>query len=111
MDPGTLVALIIGVIGIAITVVIWMASTRAVSTQVTQQDPGSYFRSVDNDAWGRAKTIYEGTIDQLEREVQRQGSQLTDQNDEIIRLNRENIRLRRRSQANGDDSGPMPKVT
>jgi hypothetical protein len=108
MDAGTIIALIVGVLGVAITIVIWLAATRAVNVQKSQEDPDAYFRTVGQDAWASAKRIYDGTIEQLENEVQRQGRQIADQNDEIIRLNREIVRIRNRRA--GEDSGPQPAI-
>lgn len=109
MDAGVLISIIIAVIGIAITVAIYMGSTRAVKIQQTQEDPDSYFRSVGKEAWSAAQKMYEGTINQLEDAVTRQGVQINEQNEEIIRLNRENIKLRRKISSE-DDSGPQPKI-
>jgi predicted RNase H-like nuclease (RuvC/YqgF family) len=109
MDAGTLIALIVGVIGIAITVVIWIASTRAVNTQKAQEAPG-YFRTVDEAAIERASRVYERTIDELEEEIQTRRGHEREQNEEIMRLNRELSRANRKLQALQEDTGPQPIV-
>jgi hypothetical protein len=109
MDAGTLIALIVGVIGIAITIVIWVASTRAVNTQRSQESP-AYFRTVDEAAIERASRVYERTIDDLETEITTRRHHEADQNQEIIRLNKELSRARRRAGIEDEDSGPMVRL-
>lgn len=111
MDPGTLIALIVGVVGVAITIIIWIASTRAVRFQEAQASPAAYLRSVDEDAYERARKIYEGAIDQLESEVIRLNSQIRDFQEEIRHLNSEIIGLRGRTRKDFDDSGPQPTIS
>lgn len=110
MDPGVLISLIVAVLGVAITIVIWIASTRAVRVQQAETNPAAYLRSVDEDAYERARKIYEGAIDQLESEVVRLNSQVRDLQNEVIRLNSDVVRLRNKNRGL-DDSGPIPKVT
>lgn len=116
MDAGVLISIILAVLGIAITVVIWIASTRAVRTTQAQETPGSYLRTVDEDAYRRAREIYEGAIDRAEKENGRLNEQLSFQNDqlttqsaEIMRLNRENVKLRNRMPSDYD-SGEQPRI-
>lgn len=110
MDAGTLIAIILAVLGVAITIVIWIASTRAVKLQEAGGSPSAYLRSVDEEAYERARKIYEGAIDQLEREVVRLNGQVREFQVEMVQLNTEVIRLRSKGRRELDDSGPLPKV-
>jgi HAMP domain-containing protein len=106
MDAGVLVSLIVAIIGVAITVVIWLASTRAVRPQ------SNILRSVDEDAYERARKIYEGAIDQLETEVVRLNTQVRELQSETIKLNGELARLRGLGHHSGDTPpDPMPAVS
>ena len=110
MDPGVVISIILAVLGVAITIVIWIASTRAVRIQQAQAGPSALLRSVDEDAYERARKIYEGAIDQLESEVVRLNDQVRGLQDEVLRLNSEVIRLRGKNPRPLDDSGPQPKI-
>jgi hypothetical protein len=111
MDAGTLIALIVGVIGIAITIVIWVASTRAVNTQRSQESQSpAYFRTVDEAAIERASRVYERTIDDLETEITTRRHHEAEQNQEIIKLNKELSKARRRAGIEDEDSGPMVRL-
>jgi hypothetical protein len=109
MDAGTLIALIVGVIGLAITIVIWVASTRAVNIQRSQEAPPG-FHTVDEAAIERASRVYERTIDDLEEEVTSRRRHEREQYQEIARLNMELSRARRKAGIDDDDSGPMAKI-
>jgi hypothetical protein len=110
MDAGTIIAIILGVVGIAITIVIWMASTKAVKIQQAQESPGSLFRSIEESAVERAQKTYEGIIDRQEKEILGLNDQVTGLYAEVLKLNRDNIRLRNRRPGDSDDSGPQAKV-
>jgi len=110
MDPNILLAIVLAFIGIGISIVIWLASTHAAKIQEQNATPSAYLKSVDAEAYERAKRIYEAAIDQLQDEVDRLNQQLRDFQAEILRLNSEVLRLRRKMIDNGDDSGPQPTV-
>ena len=106
MDPGVLISLVIGGLGIIISIVIWAASTRAMRTTKAQESPGSYLRALDQDAIARARETYEGTIAAVERDNARKDQAIAAKDLEILRLNRELAKAYRRI----DDSGPQKKI-
>jgi hypothetical protein len=110
MDAGTIIAIILGVVGIAITVVIWIASTRAVKSSQAAEGPSSLFRAIEESAVERAQKTYEGVIDRQERELAGLNKQVMDLYTEVIRLNRDNSRLRTKGPGDNDDSGPQSKI-
>lgn len=105
IDPGVALGSGLGVMSIVIAVVIWLASTRAARIAETEATPSSYLRKVDEEAYERARRIYEAAIDQLEDELRRVSSQARDLQLEVQRLNYELIRVRRKL-VRGDDTDP-----
>src|SRR5436190_21437013 len=104
MDEATFVTIVLAGSSLAVSIIIWVASTHAARESGNQESPRAILAKVDSEAYERARSIYEGAIDQLESEVQRLQSQLTDQSTrfshelsnfqaELMRLNDELGRL------------------
>ena len=105
IDPGIALGSGLGVMSIVIAIVIWLASTRAAHIAETETSPSAYLRQVDEEAYERARKIYEAAIDQLEDELRRVSNQARDLQLEVQRLNYELIRVRRKLKP-GDDTEP-----
>jgi predicted RNase H-like nuclease (RuvC/YqgF family) len=108
MDPTTILTIAIGFLGVAISIVIWLASTHASRVQEHENTPSAYLKQVDMEAYERARKIYEGAIEQLESEITRLQSQLREFQTEVAQLTTEVTRLR--SRLRSDDTGPQPKI-
>jgi len=109
IDPGTALGVGLGIMSIIIAIVIWLASTRAARVAEAEQTPSAYLRKVDEDAYERARKIYEAAIDQLEDELARVNTMARDLQAEVYRLNTELLRVRSRLRPEdvSDPSGPI----
>lgn len=109
IDPGVALGSGLGVMSIVIAIVIWLASTRAAKIAESEQNPSAYLRRVDEEAFERARKIYEAAIDQLEDELRRISGQARDLQLEVQRLNAELVRVRRKVHPD-DDTDENPAV-
>lgn len=109
VDPGTALAVGLGIMSIVIAIVIWLASTRAAKIAEAEETPSAVLRKVDEEAYERARKIYEAAIDQLEDELSRVNTMARDLQAEVYRLNKELIRVRARLRPDDQDdpSGPI----
>lgn len=110
IDPGVALGSGLGIMSIVIAIVIWLASTRAAHIAETEQNPSAYLRKVDEEAYDRARKIYEAAIDQLEDELTRVSNQARDLQLEVQKLNMELIRVRRKLRPKDDTDPDMPVV-
>ena len=78
MDEATLLTIVLSAVSITVTILIWVASTHAARIAEDNRSPDALLRKTEADAYERARSVYEGAIDQLEREVQRLQQQLTE---------------------------------
>lgn len=108
MDEATAITIIIGAISLAVTIIIYIASTHAVRVQTENSNPNAVLSRVDAEAYDRAKRVYEAAIDQLEEETVRLQSQSRDLQAEVLRQSAELARLRARLGA--ANSGAIPKI-
>ena len=111
MDSSTLLAVSIGLIGIIISIVIWLASTRAAKISEREATPSAYLRKIDEEAYERARKIYEAAITQLESKIERLNKQVHDFQNEVSMLNSEVIRLRRKFLISEDPDESAPAET
>lgn len=111
IDPGVALGSGLGVMSIVIAIVIWLASTRAARIAEVETNPSAYLKKVDEEAYERARKIYEAAIDQLEDELRRVSSQARDLQLEVQRLNLELIRVRRKVRPDDDTNPRIPPVT
>lgn len=78
MSTSLIIQILLGLLVIILPTAVWFASTRAIRAQ-----SGAAKGAVDAAAYGRAKDIYEGALDQLRTEV-------SDLRAEIARLRQAN---------------------
>src|SRR5207247_4087566 len=87
MDQATFITIILGGSSLVISIIIWVASTQAAKVSAESSSPAAVLLKVDADAYDRAKSIYESAISQLESEVRRLQTQLSEQ---AIRIDTQN---------------------
>jgi len=110
LDPGTVLGIGLAIFGTVISIVIWIASTRANNITKSEATPSAYLRRVDDEAFDRARRIYEAAIDQLEEELRRVNTLAQDLQLEVFKLNTELVRIRQR-QTHQHDTGPQREVS
>lgn len=102
LDPGVVLGSGLAIMSIIISIVIWYVSTRAVKRGDEEETPAAYIRKVDEEAYDRARKIYEAAIDQLEDELSRVNNMARELQLEVYRLNSELVRIRRKGDPDDD---------
>lgn len=102
LDPGVVLGAGLAIMSIIISIVIWYVSTRAVKRGEAEETPAAYIRQVDEEAYERARKIYEAAIDQLEDELSRVNNMARELQLEVFRLNSELVRIRRKTDTADD---------
>jgi hypothetical protein len=110
LDPGTVLGIGLAIFGTVISIVIWIASTRATNITKSEATPSAYLRRVDDEAFDRARRIYEAAIDQLEEELRRVNGMAQELQLEVFKLSTELARIRQ-TQAYRHDTGPQRAVS
>src|SRR5215467_16252685 len=93
LDPGTVLGVGLAVMSIAVSIAIWLGSTRAAKIKEQEENPSALIRRIDEEAYERARKIYESAIDKLEDELSRVNTMARDLQAEVYRLNRELSRV------------------
>jgi len=110
LDPGTVLGIGLAIIGTVISIVIWIASTRASNITKSEATPSAYLRRIDDEAFDRAKRIYEAAIDQLEEELRRVNTMAQELQLEVFKLSTELVRIRQQ-QTRRYDTNPQRAVS
>ena len=108
LDPGTVLGVGLAVLGTVISIVIWLASTKAARITAEESSPSAYLQKVDQEAYERARRIYEAAIDQLENELNRVNNMARDLQEQVVKLNIELLNLRAKNLGVSSGLSPSP---
>lgn len=109
LSPDVLLATFLAVLGMAVSVVIWAASTHAARVQAREaRMMGEGI--IDSAAVEQIRRVYESAIGQLESEVERLKKQALQFEQRAISLEAEVRRLRARLSPEGHTDPGIPRI-